>query len=266
MPLFTFKDFIDILLVALVLYGVFRLLRRSGAVTLFWGLFAFVLTWLLVRFIFHLELMGALLDSFVSAGAIVLIVIFQSEIRSFFYHIGAHMEWVSKRMHNSGKGEREYVSDTIASACRSMARTKTGALIVLAGRQDLSEYMDTGERIDAAVSERLIENIFFKNTPLHDGALIVSGGLLASAACVLPLSARRDLPAQYGLRHRAALGIAEKTDAIAVVVSEETGNVAVAHGELIEEVPVIRLHEKLRTLWDAPVPAKHKKDKKQEQL
>ena len=264
MPQFTFKDFIDILLVALILYSVFRLLRRSGAVTLFWGLFAFVLTWMLVRFIFHLELMGALLDSFVSAGAIVLIVIFQSEIRAFFYHIGAHMERVSKRLHNRSRGGREYISDTIVAACRNMSRTRTGALIVLAGYRDLSEYMDTGERIDAEVSARLIENIFFKNTPLHDGALIVSGGRLASAACVLPLSARRDLPPQYGLRHRAALGLAEKTDAVAVVVSEETGSVAVAHGELIEEVPVIRLQETLRALWDTPAATKHSKDKKQE--
>jgi len=263
MPLFTFKDFIDILLVALVLYGVFRLLRRSGAVTLFWGLFAFVLMWLLVRFIFHLELMGALLDSFVSAGAIVLIVIFQSEIRSFFYHIGAHMERVSKRIHKSRRDERGYISDTIAAACRNMSRTRTGALIVLSGYQDLGEYKDTGERIDAAVSARLIENIFFKNTPLHDGALIVSGGLLASAACVLPLSARRDLPPQYGLRHRAALGLSEKTDAIAVVVSEETGGVAVAHGETIEEVPVIRLQETLRSLWDGTTDTQDTQEQKQ---
>jgi len=250
MPNFTFKDFIDILLVALILYGIFRLLRRSGALTLFWGLFAFVVTWMLVKFIFHLELTGALLDSFISAGAVILIVIFQNEIRSFFYHVGTHMEKFSRRIQKRKQNEKEYILDQIVTACRHMAGTRTGALIVLSGRQDLEEYAETGERIDAEVSVRLIENIFFKNTPLHDGALIVTDGLLSSAACVLPLSARRDLPPQYGLRHRAALGLSEKTDAIAIVVSEETGCISVAHGDRIEEVPAIRLQEKLKSLQE----------------
>ena len=117
-----------------------------------------------------------------------------------------------------------------------MSQSKTGALIVFAGKQDLSEYADTGERLDARISARLIENIFFKNTPLHDGALIIKDGKLLSAACILPVSKNQDIPQHYGLRHRAALGLTEKTDAMAIVVSEETGRISVARGEIIEQI------------------------------
>ena len=117
-----------------------------------------------------------------------------------------------------------------------MSKSKTGALIVFAGKQDLGEYADTGERLDARISARLIENIFFKNTPLHDGALIIKDGKLFSAACILPVSKNQNIPQHYGLRHRAALGLTEKTDATAIVVSEETGYISVAHGEMIEQI------------------------------
>ena len=257
MPIPTLKDLIDIVLVALVLYGIFRLLRRSGAVNLFWGLFVFVLTWFVVSFGFHLELTGALFDRFIEVGAFALIVIFQNEIRSFFYHIGVHMENISRRLRPQSRTEREQTIEKVVTACRHMSQSHTGALIVLAGEQDLREYSDTGERLNAVVSVRLIEHIFFKNTPLHDGALIVRDGRLSSAACVLPLSASRTLSSRYGLRHRAALGLSEKTDAIAVVVSEETGGIAVAHGENIEEIPLSRLNETLRQLWDGAPDIHH---------
>jgi DNA integrity scanning protein DisA with diadenylate cyclase activity len=117
-----------------------------------------------------------------------------------------------------------------------MARTKTGALIVIERGQELAQYEDTGEKMDAIVSERLIENIFFKNSPLHDGALLIRRGRATSAACILPVTSRQDLPQQYGLRHRAAFGITERTDAMAVVVSEETGHISVAVGDTMKRV------------------------------
>ena len=232
---FGIKDIIDILLVALILYEMFRLLRRSGAVNLFWGILAFIVAWFLVTMVFQLELTGALFDRIISVGAIALIVIFQEEIRGFFYRVGARF---SNWGHFGRRGvQAEQDVDQIVIACEHMSRSKTGALIVIAVGTELKEYADTGEIIDCAISTRMIENIFFKNSPLHDGALIVFGHRLHSAACILPVSKQQNISKQYGLRHRAALGISEKTsDSIAIVVSEETGQVAVAKGGKINNV------------------------------
>ena len=249
-PSFTIKDFIDILLIALILYGVFRLLRKSGAENLFWGILVFIVTWFMVSFLFRLELTGALFDRIISVGAIALIIIFQGEIRHFFYRLGSRMGRVSRLFRSKQTGESAQVLQQVVIACSHMARQKTGALIVLSRRLDLSEYAETGERIDSLVSTRLIENIFFKNTPLHDGALLIVNGRIHSAGCVLPISTNSSLPKQYGLRHRAALGLAEKTDAVSVVVSEETGKITVAHDERIVEVSVDQLLDVLTVALD----------------
>ena len=235
---FGFKDVIDILLVAGILYENYRLLRRTGATNLFWGILAFIVVWFLVSFVFQLELTGALFDRIISVGAIALIVIFQEEIRMFFYRVGSRFSsWqlFRRRMEIDGKVERQEVPEIIR-ACRHMANTKTGALIVIAGAGSLKEIADTGERLDAAVSARLIENIFFKNTPLHDGALIIRNNRLVAAACILPVSKDQTIPLHYGLRHRAALGLSEKTDATCIVVSEETGHISVAENGTIREI------------------------------
>lgn len=233
---FGFKDVIDILLVACILYETYRLLRRSGAANLFWGILAFIVVWFLVSFVFQLDLTGALFDRIISVGAIAIIVIFQEEIRTFFNRIGARFSSFQFLRRNSDVDvSRQQVLEVI-NACRHMASTKTGALIVLAGEIDLKEYSDTGERLNATVSARLIENIFFKNTPLHDGALIIRNGKLEAAACILPVSHNQTIPKHYGLRHRSALGLAEKTDATCIVVSEETGHISVAREGQIHEV------------------------------
>lgn len=240
-PPFTIKDLIDILLIALILYGVFRLLRKSGAENLFWGILVFIVAWFLVSFLFRLELTGALFDRIISVGAIALIVIFQGEIRHFFYRLGSKMGSVSHWFRSSSISTPTQVLQQVVLACSHMAKQKTGALIVIKNRQSLTEYTESGEQIDAAVSTRLIENIFFKNSPLHDGALFIVNDRIHSAACLLPISTSTDIPKQYGLRHRAALGITEKTDAIAIVVSEETGLISVAHEEKISIVSVDEL-------------------------
>lgn len=235
---FGFKDVIDILLVAIILYETYRLLRRSGAGNLFWGILAFIVVWFLVSFVFQLDLTGALFDRIISVGAIALIVIFQEEIRKFFYRLGARFSGLKlfrRQTPEEDTASRQLILE-VTQACRHMASTKTGALIVLAGQADLKEYTDTGERLNANVSARLIENIFFKNTPLHDGALIIRDGKLVAAACILPVSKNLEIPQYYGLRHRAALGLSEKTDAMCIVVSEETGHISVAEGGEIREV------------------------------
>ena len=235
---FGFKDVIDILLVAGILYETYRLLRRTGAANLFWGILAFIVVWFLVTFVFQLDLTGALFDRIISVGAIALIVIFQEEIRMFFYRIGSRFSSWQLFRRNTPEGEgvtRQQITE-ISQACRHMASTKTGALIVLAGAGSLKEIVDTGERLDANVSARLIENIFFKNTPLHDGALVIRDNKMLAAACILPVSKNQDIPQHCGLRHRAALGLTEKSDATCIVVSEETGHISVAKDGQIREV------------------------------
>lgn len=235
---FGFKDAIDILLVAIILYETYRLLRRTGASNLFWGILAFIVVWFLVSFVFQLDLTGALFDRIISVGAIALIVIFQEEIRMFFYRIGSRFSsWqLFRRRTPEGEGAKRQLILEITQACRHMASTKTGALIVLAGAGNLKEIVDTGERLDAHVSARLIENIFFKNTPLHDGALVIRDDKMLAAACILPVSKDQNIPQHYGLRHRAALGLSEKSDATCIVVSEENGHISVAANGKIREV------------------------------
>jgi uncharacterized protein (TIGR00159 family) len=165
-------------------------------------------------------------------------VIFQEEIRTFFYRVGARFSsWQIFRSHRANE-DSKYQQQIleIIQACRHMSSTKTGALIVIAGKGNLRDEIETGEQLNAQVSARLIENIFFKNTPLHDGALIISQGSLIAAACILPVSKNPSIPQEYGLRHRAALGLTEKTDATCIVVSEETGYISIASEGKIRRV------------------------------
>lgn len=242
------KDIIDILVVAIILYETFRILKRSGAANVFWGIFSFLFVWYVVSYIFNLELTGALFDRIISVGAIALIVIFQDEIRSFFSHLGSrfNMRSLQNRLHANKK--QETIDNNIMQivmACKDMSQSKTGALIVLPQTENLHTYMESGERIDAIINTDLIENIFFKNSPLHDGALFIADGRLHSAGCILPVSKNLDLPKRYGMRHRAALGMTEKSDAIVIIVSEETGRISVAEHDTIHTVNIDELQKTL---------------------
>ncbi|MBQ7449013.1 MAG: diadenylate cyclase CdaA [Paludibacteraceae bacterium] len=243
------RDIVDILFVAVILYEVYRLLKRYGAVNLFWGIFVFLMLWFVVAYVFTLELTGALFDRIVSVGAIALIILFQDELRMFLSRVGATMSIENIQYRFRGNQWRQLQTDKqvaqIVLACRHMSAQKVGALIVVECNQTLDNYMESGERIDSRISARLIENIFFKNSPLHDGALIVQNGRLASAACILPVSKSLSIPQHYGLRHRSALGLAEKTDALVVVVSEQTGLISVAKEDSIRTVTLDELSELL---------------------
>ena len=243
---FGIKDIIDILLVTIMMFWVFKLLRRSGAVNLFWGILMILIIWFVVTIVFDLELTGAIFNYIISIGAIALVVIFQEELRNLIYRFGSQFSFRKYRHLQSDAAEEE-MRQQITTACRHMSRSKTGALIVIQGNNNLREYEDTGEYINAIVSARLIENIFFKNTPLHDGAVIIEDRKIVAAACILPVSKDTEIPAHFGLRHRAALGIAEKTDAMAIVVSEETGKIAVAKGSVLQEVPIEKLFDNPQT-------------------
>lgn len=239
---FGIKDAIDILIVGIMMFWVFRVLRRTGATNLFWGILMIVVVWFFVSIVFDLELTGAIFNYILSIGAIALVVIFQEEVRNLIYRFGSRFTWKSLRKKQSSIAEEE-MRMQITTACRHMSKNKTGALIVLCGINNLKEFEDTGEYLNATVSSRLLENIFFKNTPLHDGAVIIDNHQIVAAACILPVSKDTELPAHFGLRHRAALGITEKTDATAIVVSEETGRISVAKGSTIREVTADKLFE-----------------------
>lgn len=234
------KDIIDIFLVALLLYQMFKLLKKTGAVNIFIGIMAFLICWILVSYVFKMELLGSIFDRVVSVGAFALIVLFQEEIRRFFSRIGSRKNWrffnFLKKLFGNTPNESENIDYRIVQmvlACRNMARTNTGCLIVLTRENDLDFYAQSGEQINATISSRLIENIFFKNSPLHDGAMLITNRSIKAAGCILPISKNQSIPKRLGLRHRAALGVTEHSDAIAIVVSEESGHISWAmNGEL----------------------------------
>ena len=225
---FGLKDLIDILLVAMMLYYIYRLMKESRSLNVFSGILIFVVVWLFVSQVLEMKLLGSIMDKLVSVGVIALIVLFQEEIRKFLYSLGAHQRFKSlySFFTNSNKKEQEEDKETIMPivlACMNMSRQKVGALIVIERGAPLDDIVDTGDRIDANINQRLIENI-----PLHDGAMIISKKRIKAAGCILPVSHNLDIPKELGLRHRAALGMSQDSDAIAIVVSEETGRIAVA--------------------------------------
>jgi diadenylate cyclase len=227
-----FVDIVDILLVALLLNGMYNLLRGTVAINIFLGIVSIFLAWKIVV-AFDLELLGEILGAFVSIGFIVLIIIFQPEIRQFLLALGTpkFVRKVFSKMTFLGiRFNDEVVMNfgPIISACESMASKKTGALIVITRQNELFQYVNTGVGIDAEISQALIENIFFKNSPLHDGAMIITRNRIKAAGCILPVTKKLDLPGRPGLRHRAGLGISEKSDAVVIVISEERGAISVA--------------------------------------
>ena len=221
---FGIKDIIDIFLVALMLYYIYRLMRESRSLNVFIGIMVFVITWLFVSQVLQMRLLGSILDKLVSVGVIALIVLFQEDIRKFLY----------TRFFSSSKGKekgRKEVKETIMPIVLSsmnMSKGKVGALIVIERSVPLDDVAVTGDQIDANINQRLIENVFFKNSPLHDGAMVISKKRIRAAGCILPVSHDLDIPKELGLRHRAAMGISQESDAVSVVVSEETGAISVA--------------------------------------
>ncbi len=227
-----FTDVIDIVLVAILLYQVHRMLRNSSAHRVFFGILIFVLAWLVVNFVFEMQLLGSLMNQIVNVGAIALIVLFQDEIRGFLSMLGSKenflLRFLGRFFSSNGVKMAESTIMQIVIACKNMAKNKVGALIVLKRNDDLKSVEVSGELLNAVISSRLMENIFFKNSPLHDGAMVIADGQIVCAGCILPVSHSVSIPKECGLRHRAALGISEKSDALVVIVSEETGNISVA--------------------------------------
>ena len=232
---FGIKDIIDIVLVALLLYYIYRLMRESRSVNAFKGVIFFVVVWLFVSQVLEMRLLGTIFDKLVSVGILTVIIIFQEDIRKFLFNIGGHQRMKALRRFFSSSKQKDKDSKEVKQmimplvmASMNMSRQKVGALIVFERSATLDDIVATGERIDANINQRLVENIFFKNSPLHDGAMIISDKRIKAAGCILPVSHDLSIPKELGLRHRAAMGISQETDAVAVVVSEETGSISVA--------------------------------------
>ena len=253
MPPFGIKDIIDVVLMASLLFYIYRLMKESGTINIFYGVMAFIVVWAVASEIFEMRLIGTILDKFMSIGLLILVILFQEQIKRFLVELGSHRGWrfLAKLFHHK---EDDNTAATawvmpVVYACMNMSKTKTGALIVVEQSIPLASYEKTGDIINSDVNSRLIENIFFKGSPLHDGALIIAKGRLSSAGCILPVSHDNNLPKYMGLRHRSALGIAQATDAVAVVVSEETGNISVAYrGKMSARLSSTELEHRLNAI------------------
>ncbi len=229
---FGIKDFIDILLVAFLLYYTYKLMKASGSIHIFTGILVFIVCWLVVSQVLEMKLLGSIFDKLVSVGVLALIVLFQEEIRRFLQTLGSHRQASAiVRFFTGGKKQSMEHDDImpVVMACLSMGKQKVGALIVIEHDVPMDDVVRTGDIIDANINQRLIENIFFKNSPLHDGAMVISKRRIRAAGCILPVSHNLDIPKELGLRHRAAMGISQVSDAHAVIVSEETGAISVAY-------------------------------------
>lgn len=233
---FKILDAIDIVVVAVLFWQIYRTVRGTAAMAIFTGILAIYLIWIIVRML-GMELLSSLLGQVIGVGALALLIVFQQEVRRYLLMLGsrsAQGKGLWKKIFKSGAAvvQSEAVSEIVES-CRDMSSTRTGALIAIERMSDLEVYVTSGDRIDAIVSRRLIENIFYKNSPLHDGAMIIRRGRIEAARCILPTSDNPNIEARLGLRHRAAVGLSENSDAIVIVVSEQTGRISVARNGAI---------------------------------
>ncbi|MBO4475482.1 MAG: diadenylate cyclase CdaA [Bacteroidales bacterium] len=238
---------IDILLVAAVIFIIFRWIRGSSAMNIFIAIIILLVVRVLATAL-NMKMTSAMLGAILDVGALAIIIIFQPEIRRFLNNLGrtAGNNTLIRRIlrRRQAEGLDSEVLSGLVSAVEYMGNHKVGALIVIRRRDDLQSTIATGDSIDARISERLIENIFFKNSPLHDGAMVIGDNRIIAARCTLPMTERLDLPASYGMRHRAAVGLSEQCDADIIVVSEETGNISIAqHGTItrIDSINVLKL-------------------------
>ncbi|WP_457617174.1 diadenylate cyclase CdaA [Lutibacter sp.] len=226
---FSFLDILDIVLVAILLYYIYKLLKGTVAINIFIGIALIVLIWKITQAL-QMEMLSGLLGTLISLGAIAILIVFQPEVRKFLLMIGS-ANFTNKRNFLKQlkflKTEIQTNTDVeaIVSACEAMASTKTGALIVFERTQNLDFVRTTGDHMHIEINKPILESIFYKNSPLHDGAVIIKENYIIATRIILPLSDKH-LPARFGLRHRAAVGITEKTDALCLVVSEETGKIS----------------------------------------
>lgn len=250
LPKITIIDVIDVALVATLICWIYKLVRGTNVMRIFWAIVVIYVAYLLTKLL-HMRLSSSIFGEITSIGLIALIIVFQPEIRRLLLLVGTKTtqagdstkkRFLKWRHHISYANQNNY--EPYILACMHMSASKTGALIVFVRQNDVSDILATGEKLDAIASAALIENIFFKNTPLHDGALLVRGDTLLAARCILPVSSNSNISASLGLRHRSAIGVTEQSDVISVVVSEETGFISYAiEGEIHQDVSPQQLRQ-----------------------
>lgn len=250
---FTLVDLFDIILSALLFYYVYRTLRATASRALILGIFTFVFVWVIVSKWAGMILLGGILDELVGTGMLILVIIFQEEIRRFLITLGSTHRWRFLRKVFKGDESAQEEQRCVAAlvlACMNMARKKVGALIAIEARQELTAYLHTGEVFKAEINARLIENIFFKNSPLHDGAMIIVDNDIRAAGCILPVSNDPNLSKDLGLRHRSALGLSQATDCLVIVISEERGKISLAQNGVIDvDVDIDTLRQRLDAIY-----------------
>jgi uncharacterized protein (TIGR00159 family) len=227
---FSFLDALDILLVAILIYYIYKLLKGTVAINIFLGIAFIFLIWKITQ-ILKMEMLSNILGYLLSGGVIALIIVFQQEIRKFLLMIGttnvtSRTQFLKQLKFLKSEITLETDSDTLLSACKKMSKTKTGALIVIERTNSLDFLIKTGDNMNAEINEVLLESIFYKNSPLHDGATIIRDNYVVATRVILPISDSINIPSRFGLRHRAAFGVSEKTDAVCLLVSEETGEIS----------------------------------------
>lgn len=248
---FTVIDFIDVFLVAILLYYIYKLVKGTVAVNIFIGILIIYFAWRLTEYL-NMQMLYRIFDGFMKVGIIALIVVFQPEIRKFLLMVGSTNIGGKKRLFKNFKflkndSETETNVDAIIAACNKMASSNTGALIVLERNNNLDFLNTTGDEMNISVSQPIIESIFLKNSPLHDGAIVIANNIVKATRVILPVNNEKNIPARFGLRHRAAIGITEKTDAIAIVVSEETGQISyIKNGEFVMFKDTAELTKKIQ--------------------
>lgn len=235
---FNFLDVLDIILVAVLLYYIYKLLKGTVAINIVIGIALIFLIWKITQAL-HMEMLSGILGYLLSGGVIALIIVFQQEIRKFLLMIGT-TNFSSKRgFLNQIKFLQSEISsetdiETILKACTSMSITRTGALLVIEKTNNLDFLLSSGDKMNALINEAILESIFYKNSPLHDGATVIRDNYIIATRVVLPVSNSTKIPARFGLRHRAAIGVTEKTDAVCLLVSEETGEISyINNGEFV---------------------------------
>jgi diadenylate cyclase len=245
-------EIIDIALVAILIYQLYKLIKGTVAINIFIGLAAIYLLWKVVS-AFHFQLLSEILGQFIGVGVIILAIVFQQELRKFLMMIGKGKIIKNKgllKFNFSIEHDNHLNTHAIAKACEDMAKTKTGAIIIVTQMDDLAVFCESGVEMNAAISVPMIESIFYKNSPLHDGAVIIRNNKIISARSVLPVSNSNELPGRLGMRHRAAVGITEESDAVAIIVSEETGEISyVKDSELFHKRTAQQLEQFLNKIF-----------------
>jgi len=246
---FNIVDFIDILLVSILIFQLYKMLKGTVAINIFIGIISIYLLAKIVDLL-HMTLLGEILSQFIGVGVIAVMIVFQQEIRRFLIMLGTSATFNSSFLNPFKKlkiNELNKKCNIIMTACKKMSSTKTGAIIVLTRTNEIESITENGESIDAKLSITMIENIFFKNNPLHDGAIVITNNRIISAKCILPISKSKNIPKHMGIRHRAAMGITELSDCIAICVSEQNGSISYfLNGTIYPNITLKKLNKKIQ--------------------